>query len=146
MSAIAKLKLISSKRQQVANPIVQRRLKLASKIAEQIELSTAQREGRTYAPKRLKTVTDQQTGQRSTVESVKRVKEWFWIADNGKINLSVQYGSKTLELAKGKNAIEVGSGDELLATLDLLKDAVLAGELDEAVNNASVKLREAFVK
>ena len=51
-----------------------------------------------------------------------------------------------MEFAKGKNAIELSTGDELLATLSLLKDAVIAGELDEAITNASDKLRAGFSK
>jgi hypothetical protein len=58
----------------------------------------------------------------------------------------VRYGSKTLELSKGKNAIELSTGDELIATLSLLKDAVIAGELDDAITNASDKLRSGFAK
>ena len=146
MSALAKLKLVNSKRSRTVSPIVHRRNKLASKISEQIELATAQKEGRLYAPKKLKTVTNADTGERRTIETTKRVKEWFWTTPANKINLSVRYGSKTLELAKGKNAIELSTGDELLATLSMLKDAVIAGELDEAITNASDKLRAGFNK
>ena len=145
MSFIAKLKLVASKRERNLSPIVLRRNKLASKIEEQLQLATAQKEGRLYAPKRIKTVTNSD-GERVAVETTKRVKEWFWTTPANKINLSVRYGSKTLELAKGKNAIELSTGDELLATLSLLKDAVIAGELDEAITNASDKLRAGFNK
>lgn len=146
MSTLAKLKLVSSKRSRTVSPIVHRRNKLMAKIAEQIELATAQKEGRLYAPKKLKTVTNADTGERRTVETAKRVKEWFWTADNGKINVSVRYGSKVIELAKGKNAVEVANSDELISTLSLIKDAVAGGELDEAINAASDKLRSGFNK
>ena len=145
MSVIAKLKLVSSKRDRTTSPIVVRRTKLHAKLNEQLELATANKEGRIYAPKRIKTVTNAD-GNRVSVESVKRVKEWFWTGAGNKINLSVRYGSKTLELAKGKNAIELGTSDELIATLAALKEAVLAGELDEAINSASDKLRAGFGK
>ena len=86
------------------------------------------------------------TGERKTVEAVKRVKEWFWINDTGKINLAVRYGSKVLELAKGKNAIELASGDELITALQTLKTAALAGELDTQIEAASGALRAGFKK
>ena len=146
MSVIAKLKLISSKKSRSLSPIVQRRNKLIAKIAEQTELATAQKEGRLYAPKKLKTVTNVDTGERRTIETTKRVKEWYWTSDAGKINLSVRYGSKVIELAKGKNAIEVANSDELLSTLGIIKEAVMAGELDDAINTASDKLRSGFAK
>ena len=145
MSSLAKLKLVTSKRELNTNPMVLRRNKLAIKLKEQLELATAQKEGRLYAPKRIKTVTNSD-GNRVSVETTKRVKEWYWAAANNKINLCVRYGSKTLEISKGKNAIEVSNSDELVAALALLKDAVIAGELDEAINTASNKLRAGFGK
>lgn len=145
MSFIAKLKLISSKRERDISPILLRRQKLANKIEEQIELARCQKNGTLYAPKRLKTVTNE-AGERVVIETTKRVKEWFWTTANNKINLSIRYGSKTLELAKGKNAIELGSQDELIETLALLQQVVIGGELDEAITNASEKLKAGFAK
>ena len=145
MTFIAKLKLVASKRERNLSPIVVRRNKLVSKIEEQLQLATAQKEGRLYAPKRIKNVTND-AGERVAIETTKRVKEWFWTTPANKINLSVRYGSKTLELAKGKNAIELGTQDELIETLALLQQVVIGGELDEAINNASDKLRAGFAK
>ena len=145
MSFIAKLKLVSSKRERNLSPILMRRQKLASKIEEQIELARCQKNGTLYAPKRLKSVKNE-AGERVVVETTKRVKEWFWTTPNNKINLSIRYGSKTLELAKGKNAIELGSQDELIETLALLQQVVIGGELDEAITNASEKLKAGFGK
>jgi len=145
MSVIAKLKLVASKRERNLSPIIVRRNKLAAKIEEQLQLATAQKEGRLYAPKRIKNVTNAE-GERVAVETTKRVKEWYWTTPANKINLCVRYGSKTLELSKGKNAIELSSGEELLSTLSILKDAVIAGELDDAITNASDNLRAGFSK
>jgi hypothetical protein len=126
---------------------VNRRNKLVAKLHEQIELCEAQREGRIYAPKKFKAYKNKQSGERMTVEVVKRVKEWFWIGENGKINLAVKYGAKTLPLnKKGANAIELASGEELIKTLMDLKTATLNGELDEAINEVSSATRLAFSK
>ncbi len=146
MSTLNALKLVASKKNRTISPVAHRRNKLATKIHEQIELCEAQRAGEIYAPKRLRTVTNKQTGERITIEAVKRVKEWFWINDAGKINLAVKYGSKVLELAKGKNAIELASGEELITTLHTLKAATLAGELDPQIEAASGALRAGFAK
>jgi hypothetical protein len=145
MSFISKLKLVASKRERNLSPTLVRRNKLATKIEEQLNLATAQKEGRLFAPKRIKKITNE-AGERVAVESVKRVKEWFWTTPANKINLSVRYGSKTLELAKGKNAIELNTQDELIETLAVLQQAVISGELDDAINNASDKLRAGFAK
>lgn len=147
MSTFAKLKLVTAKRQRTISPLLHRRNKLASKITEQIELLKAQKEGRVYAPKRLKTYTDKDTGQRMTVEATKRVKEWFWPSEGGKINLEIRYGSKTLNLnAKGATAIEVSDGDDLLSTLELIKQAAITGELDAQIDAASKSLKAGFEK
>ena len=147
MSTLTSLKLVVSKKHQTVAPIVQRRNKLVAKLHEQIELCEAQRSGNTYAPKKLKTYTNKQTGERMTVEVAKRVKEWFWISDSGKINLAIKYGAKTLPLnKKGANAIELASGDELIETLRTLKTATLNGELDDAINEVSSATRLAFRK
>jgi hypothetical protein len=81
------------------------------------------------------------------VEATKRVREWFWVSDSGKINLAVKYGAKTLALnKKGANAIELASGDELIATLKTLKTAVANGEFDDAIAEVSKATKLAFGK
>ena len=49
-----------------------------------------------------------------------------------------------LELAKGKFSIELASENDLVTTLELIKAAVLKGELDTAITAASTKLRAGF--
>jgi TRAP-type mannitol/chloroaromatic compound transport system substrate-binding protein len=69
-----------------------------------------------------------------------------FVGDNGKLAIAVRYGAKVLELAKGKYAIEIASTNEVVPTLQIIKTAVEAGELDVAIENASLKLREGFAK
>ena len=146
MTTISKLKLVSSKEEHGFSPINVRRNKMISKIEEQIKIVSAQIKGEIYSPRRTKIVTVKETGERKTVEVTKRVKTWFWKNNSGKIHLSLRYGSRTLELAKGKNAIEVNNSEELLTTLSALKEAVIVGELDDAIGHAIDKLKIAFVK
>jgi hypothetical protein len=149
MSTLNGLKLVISKKQLHASPIVIRRQKLINKLHEQIELCEAQRDGKIYAPLRLKTYVNKATGERVTTEVTKRVKEWFWVSnENNKINLVVKYGAKTLTLNKKSkaNAIELTSGDELITTLKALKIAVANGELDEAITEVSEATRVGFGK
>jgi len=72
------------------------------------------------------------------------IKAWWWNGDKGEILLSLFYGSKTLEIAKGKTAIEVAGATELVNVLELIIDAVKNGELDAQMEAASVKLRDGF--
>lgn len=147
MAVLSNLKLVASKKHLTVAPVVQRRNKLIAKIHQQIELCEAQKAGNTYAPKKLKTFTNKQTGERMTAEVAKRVREWFWVGENGRINLAIKYGAKTLQLNKrGANAIECANSDELIKTLVALKAAVLDGELDEAIAEMSTAIRSRFAK
>ncbi len=143
-TALASLKFTSAKKPSQQSPVQLRRNKLVTKIAEQIALATAQAEGRVYAPVRFKTVTDEH-GERRSIEATKRVKQWWWAADSGKLALTVRYGSKTLELGgKGKNAIEIASAAQLVPTLELLKECAENGEMDAAIEAAGSALRAGF--
>jgi GTP-dependent phosphoenolpyruvate carboxykinase len=146
MSALAGLKLVAAKRSAQATPAVQRRTKLLKKIAEQIALAKARAEGRQYTATRMRNVKDAETGVTKAVEMPKRVREWWWTAENGKTVFALRYGAKSVEFAKGKMAVEVGNGDELIAALDVLKRAVEAGELDAQIESASTALRAGFKK
>ena len=147
MSTLNTLKLVASKKHATVSPVVHRRNKLVSKLHEQIEMCEAKKTGQNYAPKKIKTFTNKQTGERMTAEVTKRVKEWFWINDAGKINLAIKYGAKTLSLnKKGANAIELATGDELINTLKSIKVAVLNGELDDAITEVSNATKAAFGK
>ncbi len=64
------------------------------------------------------------------MEVAKRVKRWWTASVDGKINLLVRYGSKPLEFAKGKNAIELASEAEVADALAKVREAAELGELD----------------
>ena len=147
MSILSNLKLVASKKRQGVSPVIQRRNKLTNKIYEQIQLAQAQKDGITFAPTRLKTHVNKETGERKTIESIKKVRQWWHISDSGKINLVCKYGSKQIQFdSKGKNAIEVTNGDELLSALESLKLAVEQGELDQQIEATSGALRAGFLK
>lgn len=126
-------------------PVVQRRNKLGKKLWEQIQLAQAHLAGKQFTTTRFQTVRDED-GVRRSVEVPKRVRAWWWNSDNGKIALNVRYGARVVELAKGKSTIEVAAPTDLIPTLELIKKAVEAGELDTQIETASIKLREGFTK
>jgi len=146
MSTLAALKLTATKKPNQIPQVLQRRNKLAKRIWEQIELAKAEQTGGQFAVSRFRSYTDKETGLRKQVETQKRIKAWWFVGDNGKLALAIRYGSKVLELAKGKFAVEVGATTELVSTLQVIKSAVEAGELDTAIDFAANKLRSGFVK
>ena len=145
MNAISKLKLVAVQADR-RSPTFSRRLKLNAQIATQIAMAKAQTEGVVFAATRQKFVQDEQTGERKAVQVSKRVKPWWFPAPNGKIALALRYGAKPIELAKGKNAVEVDTMEELVSTLELIRDAVNGGELDTHIDQAAGALRAGFKK
>lgn len=146
MSTLNTLKLVASQKPTSLPPVMQRRNKLVKRIWEQIELAKAEQSGTTFAPVKFRSYTDKETGARKQVEMNKRVKSWVFTADNGKLALSVRFGPKVLELAKGKFAVEVGARSDVVNVLEVVKKAVENGELDAAIDNAAKKLRDGFAK
>lgn len=145
MATLASLKLVAAKKPSQQNPVINRRVKLANKIQEQILLATAHNEGSTYAPTRVKMVTNAE-GDRVQVSQAKRIKPWWFVGDGGKVCIEIRYGAKVIELSKGKSAIEITSPAALIEALETVKAAVHAGELDVQIETASAKLREGFGK
>ena len=144
MTALSGLKLTAAAKPQQISGIQLRRNKMAKRIWEQVELAKAQQAGTTFAPTRFRTVVENDTGIRKQIETHKRVKQWWFITDTGKLAITLRYGSKVIELAKGKSAVEIANEKELVPVLETLKGAVLAGELDQQIDAAANKLREGF--
>jgi len=146
MTPLAQLKLTDARKPHQVSQVVVRRRKLEKRVWQQIELARAQQSGANYTIKRFRTVTDKTTGARRQVETDVRVKPWWFTTDTGKLAVSVRYGSKVLELAPKKYAIEIANERDLITTLDAIKTAVANGELDAAIDAAATKLRAGFVK
>jgi uncharacterized protein (DUF111 family) len=145
MSTLNSLKMVNSKKPTSIPPILQRRNKLSTKVWEQIQLAKANKEGGTFTVKKFKTVKDVD-GARKTIEHQKRVRQWWFVAADGKVCLNVRYGSRVIEFAKGKTAVEVNSAEELIKALEIIKGAVEAGELDSQIEQASGAVRAGFGK
>ena len=141
MTTMSTLKLTAAQKPTQMSPVQQRRNKLAKRLWEQMELAKAQQAGTQYTATKFRTITDKETGLRKQVETNKRVKAWWFVADNGKVCVNIRYGNRVLELAKGKSAIEVTTPAELINTLELIRKAVSDGELDTQIDTASGAVR-----
>jgi len=144
MSTLSNLKLVATKKPTHMPAIVVRRHKLAKKLWEQIQMAKSQMDGTPFVVTKFKTIKDKETGLRRQVEIPKRLKPWWFQSEQGKVCVSVKYGSWTIELAKGKPSVEVANGAELVKTLETIKGAVEAGELDAQIETASASLRSGF--
>jgi hypothetical protein len=146
MSGLSSLKFVASKSQQVKSPKLARRLKLSNKIQEQIQMAKAIQSGSEFMPVKIRNVIDQETGETRKVEVPKRLKPWWWPSENGKMCITVRYGARTLEVIEGKNAIETENIAGVITTLEVLRTAVDAGELDARIESISGLVKAGFEK
>ena len=140
------LKLTAARKTRALPDVVKRRNKLLQKLGEQRDLAAALEQGQHYAPRRLRSLRDADTGARVVKEVAVRIKPWFWTGEKGECLLAINYGSKQIELQKGKTAIDVGTNDNLVTVLETVITAVKNGELDVQIEAASSKLRDGFRK
>ena len=146
MSILNTLKLVTASQAPRVNGVQRQRNKLAAKLDEQIDMATAKQSGANFTPRIIKSTTNPATGQKVQVETFKRVRPWFWITAGAGYCFNVRYGSKVIELGKGKNAVEVADLNALVEALTTVKNVVLAGELDSEIEKASGALRSGFGK
>lgn len=133
MGILQDLKLSNVQRTVHLSPVMHRRHKLVDKLHEQLMLAKAMAEGKTYEVATTRRIKNAETGSVTKVDGVRKAKPWWFVADNGKAFMQIKYGTKVLELLKGKTSIEIMSPDKLVSTIELLKKAVLDGELDEQI-------------
>ncbi|MEI6896575.1 MAG: DUF6641 family protein [Psychromonas sp.] len=121
--------------------IEKRQQKLISKLDEQQEMAKCLLEGVEFTAYKFKSITDPETGAKSKVKVPKRIRPWFYEC-KGSYFLEIKYGSKSLELAKGKTAITVGEKEKIPTILAIVSESVLAGELDSQLNAIQAPARK----
>ena len=76
----------------------------------------------------------------------KRLKPWWWTDDKGKLCITVRYGARTLEIVEGKNAIETDNIADVIASLQVIRSAVDAGELDRRIDAVMAQVKPGLAK
>ncbi|WP_417585404.1 DUF6641 family protein [Nitrincola sp.] len=137
---LSQLTLSTSQQKVPANLIEQRRAKLITRLNEQKRLATCLVEGKPFEAYKEKLETDEQ-GHKRKVRVPKRVIPWFYEV-KGNYFLEVRYGTKPLELSKGNHAVTVGEQSKLVEVIDVVVNAVEAGELDAQLSAVSKPKRK----
>ena len=128
MQLLKKLKLTRYQRNNSNNPILQRRIKLAAGITEQIQLI----KNPNYKPVSVRTFADEDGGV-CAVEVSKHVLRWWCMGADGTVELTVRYGSRVLGLAKELDCVELASVDELVPVLEQFKATAEHSEMYEMI-------------
>ena len=140
------LKFVHAKRVNAQiDAVAFRREKLVRKIDEQITLVNVVGDGGNRSFKASKRVTNED-GSTSSVEVQRKARAWWFQSEKGTLCISIRYGAKAIELAKGRNAIEVASVDQLASTLEAVKKAVINGELDAQITATAEAVKARFKK
>lgn len=112
-----------------ADPVKRTRDKVVEALAEQKRAIVAKLAGQHYAPTHM-AWRKNEAGERLQVETRKRFRHGWFENAAGQTFFALRYAGKAIELAKDKNAIEVGELAKLPTIIDTLVEAVNAGELD----------------
>jgi len=133
VSILSELKTVSVVRPRSQPIIMIRRNKLIAKLHDQLQCVQAKIRGEEFVQTkyvRLK----RENGERVELVKQKRLKPWWFTSENGNLTFELKYGSKKLEIAKGKTGIEASTLTELEKAVETLKKAVSEGELDGSLN------------
>lgn len=133
MSILSELKAVSVVRPKSQPSIVIRRNKLISKLHDQLQCVQAKIKGEEFIQTKYVSL-KKDNGERVELAKQKRLKPWWFVSENGHLTFELKYGSKRIEIAKGKTGIEASSLSELEKAVETLKKAVAEGELDESLN------------
>ncbi len=130
MSTLKALNIVALPKLSKSDPTLQRRVKLLTQLEQQRELA-ANPNFVILTKKWIK----QEDGSKALVDKQKRVKKWWVVDMSGVCFFTVRYGSKLLELDKGKAAITVGNKENLVSVIDAVIGAVKSGEFDTLLNS-----------
>ncbi|RCU49171.1 hypothetical protein DU002_12515 [Corallincola holothuriorum] len=124
------------------SPIEKRQQKLIAKLTEQQEMAKCLLEGVEFTAYKFKSITDPETHIKNRVKVPKRIRPWFYQIKDSYF-LEIKYGSKSLELAKGKTAITVSEKENLPDVIATVINAVKNSELDAQLNAIQAPARKA---
>ena len=137
MSILTTLKTANVSRSDAHSPSQRRRAKLVEKLAEQLQGAEALISGMSFQTTKriIRTGTN---GELERLTVPKRFRAWYWHDISGVWFLEVRYGARALKLSKsGATSIVVGEQDKLVDTVRTVIEAVRAGELDAAIEEAA---------
>jgi hypothetical protein len=145
MSVLDKIQMTQAAERKAAyDPVRLRRKKLADALHDQIGLVAAQEAGEVYRKVRVKRSRDLETDQLHDVEQKRRVAPWWTIADGGAVHFRLRYGSVPLRLKEGMDVLVLGSVAELKKLLPALRQEILSGVHDGALQAAAETLQTRF--
>jgi len=131
MSITLKLELAPIQKTSLRNPVVSRRQSLLRGIDRQLTINE-------HVMKNGEIPSNPESGRRYT--------PWFWLDETGKYYLSINYGKKPIELAKGKFSVVCKDLEAVKESLLTIRDSVQKGDFDSLLQSRSHTIRSNFGK
>ena len=131
MSILSKLTLTATSPRQPMTSLARKRIKLLHKLELQITAAKAEANDEHHMEEIKRWIKDAETGDKQLKTIERPVKKWWWQNEHGAWMITLRDGNKIVPLAKDKTSVEVGSSEGMVSTLQTLRQAVIAGELDE---------------
>ena len=136
----------ASKRTEVTDVKNNLRRKMVAALDNQANLATAELKGETYTVEIEKWIeTDRETGAKERVRVQKAIRPMWYRNGADAILLELRFANKPVTI-NGKPSIVVGTMEKLVPTIQTIRKAVLAGELDAALKAAADSRKRAFKK
>ena len=126
---LSTLKVIDRPKIEPKPPILGKRMKLIERLDEQLAMAQCMLAGEAFEAFKEKVVKHPETGERQTIRKRKAVRPWYYDSNNH-YYFEIKVGLKSMELDKGKTAIDVGPKENLLEVISTIIKAVEKGELD----------------
>ena len=136
MIQLADVKLVSAVRPTFQDPVALKRSKFISRVSEQLEIANLLMKG--------EQIPFTSFNDPVSLKRPRRVSPWWWTDRDGKYLMAIKYGSKVIELAKGKSAVQAETLEQIIEVLKSLKLATSNGELDVLLNHAGELIRKRF--
>ena len=121
----AKLNFVALPKNFRNDPVMKRREKMLSQLEQQRNLAMDP----SYTIVQQRWVKDE-NGVKQPVERHKQIKRWWLRNGMGDCLLIIRYGSRVLELQKGKAAIDTGGEVNLVSVIEEIMRMTKEGELD----------------
>ena len=136
MIQLADVKLVSAVRPTFQDPVTLKRSKFISRVSEQLEIANLLMKG--------EQIPFTNVHESVSLKRPRKASHWWWTDKDGKYLMAIKYGSKVIELAKGKSAVQAETLEQIIEVLKSLKQATSNGELDLHLTQASELIRKKF--
>lgn len=145
MSILSKLTLTATSPREPITPLARKRIKLLHKLEQQIETAEAEARDEVFMEEIKRWVRNEETGAKNLITQTKPVRKWWWQNQHGAWMISLRDGNRLIPLTEDKTSVEVGSLEQMVTSLQTLRDAVIAGELDQQLETL-ISSRKPFPK